>query len=96
MNLIEWLEDWYLSQCDGDWEHCYGLKIETLDNPGWSVKINLQETTLENKSFESLVNERTEHDWIHCRLKEGYFEGFGGPKNLGEILLIFKDWVELN
>ncbi|WP_244209204.1 immunity 53 family protein [Paenibacillus ferrarius] len=26
--------------------------------------------------------------------KEGYFEGRCGPKNLGEILLIFKDWVE--
>jgi hypothetical protein len=71
LNIIEWLEDWYLSQCNGDWEHSYyGLKISTLDNPGWSVKINLQETILENKSFESLVKERTEHDWIHCRLKE--------------------------
>lgn len=88
------MEDWYLSQCDGDWEHGYGIKIVTLDNPGWSVSINLQETTLENKPFESWVKERTEHDWIHCRLKEGYFEARCGPQNLGEILLIFKDWVE--
>ncbi|WP_443147063.1 Imm53 family immunity protein [Paenibacillus sp. HWE-109] len=34
----------------------------TLDNPGWCVSINLQETTLENKPFESLVKERFEHD----------------------------------
>lgn len=95
MNLIKWLEGWYLSQCDGDWEQSYGLKIDTLDNPGWSVRISLLETDLENKQFKNLILERTEHDWIHCRLKEGSFEGFGGPSNLEEIISTFKNWVEL-
>ncbi|WP_203237204.1 Imm53 family immunity protein [Streptomyces gilvosporeus] len=31
------LTAWYTSQCDGGWEHEYGIRIETLDNPGWSV-----------------------------------------------------------
>lgn len=35
-NIFEWLQKWYKSQCDGDWEHEYGIKIETVDNPGWS------------------------------------------------------------
>jgi hypothetical protein len=29
------LSTWYQSQCDERWEHSFGLKIETLDNPGW-------------------------------------------------------------
>ncbi|MFJ5673999.1 Imm53 family immunity protein [Streptomyces sp. NPDC093097] len=33
------LTAWYTCQCDGDWEHEYGIRIETLGNPGWSVEI---------------------------------------------------------
>ena len=44
--MLEWLQDWYLKQCDGGWEHEYGIKIETLDNPGWKVIIDLAYTEL--------------------------------------------------
>lgn len=27
-----WLQMWYVAQCDDEWEHAYGIKIETLDN----------------------------------------------------------------
>ncbi|WP_082910198.1 Imm53 family immunity protein [Brevibacillus brevis] len=40
------------------------------------------------------VVDRTENDWVHCRLKDGCFEAFGGPKNLNEILAFFKQWAE--
>lgn len=39
---LKGLQDWYCSQCNGDWEHGYGVSIETLDNPGWSLKIELK------------------------------------------------------
>lgn len=35
------LERWYAAQCNGDWEHTYGITIETLDNPGWTFKWSL-------------------------------------------------------
>ncbi|MED1785455.1 immunity 53 family protein [Brevibacillus fortis] len=95
MELIKWLENYYSSNCDGDWEHGYGITICTIDNPGWSIKVNLRETPLENKRpFQKYVVERTENDWVHCRLKDGCFEAFGGPKNLNEILEFFKQWAE--
>jgi len=34
------LQAWYVVQCDGDWEHTYGVKIETLDNPGWMLRVD--------------------------------------------------------
>ena len=37
---LEALQHWYESQCDGDWEHEFGVKIGTLDNPGWMVDIS--------------------------------------------------------
>lgn len=33
MEIFKWLEKWYSSKCDGEWENYYGIKINTLDNP---------------------------------------------------------------
>ena len=93
MNLIKWLEGWYKSNCDGYWEHSYGVTIETLDNPGWKIDINLIDTELEDKVFETIQIKRTEHDWIYCEIKNNVFKGGGGPENLEEILIIFKEWA---
>ncbi len=27
-----WVQAWYATQCNGEWEESYGTKIETLDN----------------------------------------------------------------
>ncbi|MFK0239099.1 Imm53 family immunity protein, partial [Streptomyces vinaceus] len=34
-----------------DWEHEWGVKIATLDNPGWTVEIDLEETDLEGREY---------------------------------------------
>lgn len=94
MNNIKWLEEWYFSHCNGDWEHEYGIKLETLDNPGWILRIDLTDTGLEEKKFVSVKIERTEDDWIHCYLKDDQFFAAGGPFNLDEILTTFRNWVE--
>src|SRR4051812_33664431 len=41
--LLQW---WYLAQCNDAWEH-FGVGIGTLDNPGWSVRVELTDTSLE-------------------------------------------------
>ena len=43
---LKWLQQWYLAQCDGEWEHGSALTIGTIDNPGSSVKICLEGTEL--------------------------------------------------
>ena len=43
LDLIKQLENWYNSRCDGDWEHEFGIKIDTLDNPGWKITIDIDE-----------------------------------------------------
>ena len=91
--LLDWLQEFYLSECDGQWEHGVGYTISTLDNPGWSIDFDLEETRLENKEFDAVRLERTESDWVHCRVEENIFQGRGGPKNLTELLTIFRDWA---
>lgn len=89
---LEELQQWYVSQCDGGWEHTYGVSIGTLDNPGWHVEIDIAETVLETRIFRAVTDLAPELDWIDCRIVEGQFRGAGGPSTLGRILRTFLDW----
>lgn len=91
---FSWLQSWYDSQCDGEWEHSYGIEIETLDNPGWIVIISLIETELEDREFQKVLFERSDRDWVNCLVRDNKFQGAGGSLNLLEIVNIFKKWVE--
>ena len=90
---LDELQRWYEAQCDGDWEHEYGVRIETLDNPGWSVEIDLAETDLEPRPFAELRDMAPERTWMVCRVSEGKFRGAGGAPMLGAILRVFLDWA---
>lgn len=95
MKSFKWLENWFKSNCNGDWEHCYkNVKIETLDNPGWSVSINLAETTLEDKTFERIEINNGDDDWMVCLIQDGKFKGWGDTGKLGSIIEIFIEWAE--
>ena len=78
-NVLAELQQWYVSNCNGDWEHSYGIKIETLDNPGWHLKIELEDTNLQNRSFISIDINNNEDDWYTCKVNENEFEAFGDP-----------------
>ncbi len=94
-STLQRLSKWYLSHCDGDWEHTFGIKVGTLDNPGWFVEINLQGTPLEAVPFPA-HEQRYDHDtdWITCRRDEKNFEIDCGPEQLETALQVFLDWAE--
>jgi len=96
MSIINWLENWYESNCDGDWEHLFGVSIDTLDNPGWSIILNIAETQYEDVAFVDVSIDRTEHDWVRCRKIDGNIDCAGGPRNLEEMLEIIKKWMDDN
>lgn len=87
------LQQWFANQCDGQWEHQHGITIETLDNPGWYIGIDLGGTEIARKKFNRTNHSRSRHDWVECRVASERFEGFGGPGNLGEIIDVFLRWV---
>jgi hypothetical protein len=33
-DALDFLHRWYAAQCDGDWEHEFGIRLTTPDNPG--------------------------------------------------------------
>lgn len=91
---IRGIETWYKEQCNGDWEHSYGVSITTLDNPGWYVEIDLAETAWSHVAKGFLRAERTDSDWVQSEVKNSKFVGSGGIANLGEIMQIFLQIVD--
>jgi immunity protein 53 of polymorphic toxin system len=63
-DVLTWLQGWYATQTDGDWEHSNGITIATLDNPGWSVEIDLADTALAGQVFDRRETHRSEDDWF--------------------------------
>jgi hypothetical protein len=94
MDSLSWLENWYKSTCNGEWEDSYGIKIQTLDNPGWMVQIDIRETALEEKEFSPVVKEESKDDWVYCKVENGEFCGFGDKSKLSYIINVFKEWTE--
>ena len=94
---IDWLADWYRKQCNDEWEHSYGVSLTTVDNPGWRLEVDLQDTPLEAVAFV-----RTEHnvdsdeDWWVCEKQGPKFVAAGGPLNLSDIVRGFRRFVETN
>lgn len=95
-DLLSWLQSYYASCCNGDWEHGEGIRIETLDNPGWFVKMSLRDTNLAAIDFERVEVENSDQDWYHCWKEDEIFTGAGGLYNLTSILTIFREWVTAN
>jgi len=93
-DTMQRLQAWYASMCDGDWEHGYGVRIETLDNPGWSVRVDVRETGLDIDEFVAVSITRSDEDWIVCEIKAGVYEGHGGAGNLIEIVEVFLRWAK--
>jgi len=87
------LQRWYSARCNGDWEHDFGISIATLDNPGWSVDIQLAKTELADVAFDEIDRRESDREWVVCRVREQVFEGRGGPHMLGAIIHAFLHWA---
>ncbi len=104
MESMQQLNQWWQAQCDGDWEHEFGVSIGTLDNPGWIVKIDIMYTHMQDWRFEPVSRRLSETDWHDYRIVPGttcggsefmHFVGMGGPNNLDDILSFFLNAVAM-
>lgn len=102
MNTLARLQAWYSQQCNGEWEHSSGISIQSCDNPGWWVKINLVDTPLQTSVFNEIaqgVDARRfslGSSWLSCHTENGIWHGAGDATRLEQILEIFLAWAEEN
>lgn len=102
MSALDRLQQWYAKQCNGDWEHGQGISIQTCDNPGWWVKINITGTKLQPVAFRAIKENVNAQGfqmgkrWLCCQVRNGCWEGAGDETRLPQILNVFLDWAESN
>lgn len=88
------LQHWYARQCNDEWEHEFGVKIDTIDNPGWSLRIDLKGTALQQESFEQVKEAyEDEREWLACRRVDDVFEAACGPERLEDAIEVFLAWA---
>lgn len=99
MQVLDEIQKWYGLQCDGDWEHSYGVTVDTLDNPGWKLSVSLVDTLLEDVKFDVVQEgdpESKSSSWIYCYKENGFFIGMCSNGNLEMIISIFIKWAKEN
>lgn len=94
MKILNWIQEWYKTQCDGEWEHEYGIKVHTIDNPGWSMSIDLVYTQMEHIQIEYQLFEKSETDWYAFSIQGSVYHAAGDPNKLEFLLTKFKELTE--
>lgn len=99
MDVLAGIQEWFLDHCDGEWEHTARITIDSCDNPGWWVKIDIKGTDLENKEFKEFrtgdfSRNMPQPPWIHCYVENGVFNGAGDAMQLENILQCFLAWAK--
>lgn len=93
---FDFLQQWFLAHCDEDWEHDQGVLIESLDNPGWSLKVGLLGTELQGTRMEMRVLRPDQADWVTSWSDGEAFEAACGPLALGAAIEEFRRFVKLH
>lgn len=94
------LAAWYAAQCDGTWEHRRGVSVQSTDNPGWWVKIDLEGTRLARRVFPAIAvgidgqGHPVGSQWLSCSVTDGTWNGAGDETRLQEIVERFLIWVD--
>jgi|GEM_PF-858579 len=92
-DILEWLQEWYLGQCDRKWEHDQGIDIRSTSQPGWSIAINLRGTEQENIKFGAVNVNRGPDDWFFCTIQQKDFVATCSPSRLKKVIEVFRNWV---
>ena len=89
------LQQWYLSNCNGDWEHTYGVSIGTLDNPGWSLKIELTGTSCDGRDLArcAVGDHDTDESWHVRWVADNEYHAAGGALMLTTMIDDFLRWA---
>lgn len=90
------LQSWYEKHCNGDWEHSYGVRIETLDNPGWFLRIDLSGTEYSGRKLAMDENgiSGAKRTWMTHYIKDNQFCAAGGPSTLPLLISCFFAWID--
>ncbi len=94
MQTLVWIQNWFKTHCDGEWEHGHGIQITTLGTPGWEVEVDISKTSVANMRLKQILNEKSKHDWYSVEIKNQRFTASGDLGKLEFLLGLFKEMIE--
>jgi hypothetical protein len=94
MEIIDWIQDWFKDNCDGEWERGQGIQITTLEDPGWEVEIDISTTSIANLELDWILNEVSANDWYGVKIENQKFSASGDAGKLEFLLNLFKEMIE--
>ncbi|MDP3277575.1 MAG: immunity 53 family protein [Deltaproteobacteria bacterium] len=93
MSHVKELQQWYALHCEGGWEHGSGIRIETIDNPGWLIRIDLAGTELQSEDFDPIVTTTNDAGWADIRIRDGVWQAACDPVGLDAAIGTFLEWA---
>ena len=94
MEILNWIQDWFKSNCDGEWEKGEVIQITTLDTPGWEVEIDISKTSVANLEIKWILNEINRQDWYGVKVENQKFLAAGDASKLIFLLDLFKQMID--
>ncbi|MFJ9810320.1 Imm53 family immunity protein [Streptomyces sp. NPDC101158] len=91
---MRYIQSWYASNCDGEWEHEFGIKLATTDNPGWHIRIDVSETDLEGVVVPRERHELPDGGWMITWSDGIAFQAACGPMSLRDVDALFERLAE--
>ena len=83
-------QQWYAAQCQKGKSEAPAISMTSLDNPGWSLNIELTGTELAGGKMEPIDFDNGDYDWLICNIyrknDEVSFSGVGDPSKLVVML----------
>ncbi|WP_449386945.1 Imm53 family immunity protein [Chryseobacterium lineare] len=90
--MIDWLQKWFKEQTDGNWEHEVIIKIESIDNPGWSIEIDLMKSDI--IPIEWRLFEISDDNWLGYKFEDNIFYIAGDASKLDLSIRVFQEFIE--
>ncbi|MEU1212740.1 Imm53 family immunity protein [Streptomyces sp. NPDC005790] len=88
---MRFIPSWYASNCDGEWEHEYGIRMATTDNPGWHIEIDVSETDMEGANVERVRRDLPGGGWMIAWNDGTVFHAACDPLSLHEVDVFFEE-----
>ena len=90
-DTIFWLQKWFCDLKKNKGMNANDINIHNIDNPGWRFTINLEKTPFAVTAFsETRFQGKNKDDWSICFVREKKFESACGPRNLPQVLEMFR------
>lgn len=89
--LLEFVQMWYANECNGDWEHSFGVSMTINKDNCCHIIIDLNETYWEDYALRNPIGSL---DTFQCYTKDLKFIGDGQLVYIKVFLETFKAWIE--